>query len=321
MNNKDKYRLLCNTEESIPIFSRDWWLDTVCGEANWDVLLIEQKGRMQAALPFYIPYRGIISMPPYTQTMGPWFAPVSGNTKYTTELGRRQSLCKIFTKALQAYPHFLQNFNYEVTDWLPFYWAGYKQTTRYTYILKDISNTALLWENMSSNARGNIRKAQEKRKITVRKGISTEDFLKVYALTFKRQKISLPPQVETLKALISICRERGQGDLWGGYDEEGRLHAAVFVVWQKSSAWCIAAGGDPTLRNSGAHTLVLWEVIQYLKDICCQFDFEGSMIPGVEQFFREFGAIQTPFFTITKGKLSLLYRAWLKARRMIMKQI
>ena len=48
MSNKDKYRLLCNTEKNIPIFSHDWWLDTVCGERKWDVLLIEQKGRIQA---------------------------------------------------------------------------------------------------------------------------------------------------------------------------------------------------------------------------------------------------------------------------------
>ena len=45
MSNKDKYRLLCNTEKNIPIFSHDWWLDTVCGEKKWDVLLIEQKGK------------------------------------------------------------------------------------------------------------------------------------------------------------------------------------------------------------------------------------------------------------------------------------
>ena len=68
--------------------------------------------------------------------MGPWFTASSSDTKYTTELGRRQELCKQFTEELKRYPHFLQNFNYDITDWLPFYWAGYNQTTRYTYLLK-----------------------------------------------------------------------------------------------------------------------------------------------------------------------------------------
>ena len=110
MSNKDKYRLLCNTEKNIPIFSHDWWLDTVCGEKKWDVLLIEQKGRIQATLPLYIPHSDIVSMPSYTQTMGPWFAASSSDTKYTTELGRRQELCKQFTEELKRYPHFLQNY-------------------------------------------------------------------------------------------------------------------------------------------------------------------------------------------------------------------
>ena len=35
----------------------------------------------------------------------------------------------------------MQNFHYGITDWLPFYWEGYRQTTRYTYMLKDIRNT------------------------------------------------------------------------------------------------------------------------------------------------------------------------------------
>ncbi|MCD7850930.1 MAG: hypothetical protein LUH63_15070 [Parabacteroides sp.] len=95
------------------------------------------------------------------------------------------------------------------------------------------------------------------------------------------------------------------------------MHAAVFIVWQESSAWYLAGGGDPALRESGAHSLILWECIRYVSQFTDVFDFEGSMIPGVERFFREFGAIQTPFFTITKGKLSLLNRVYLKMKRVI----
>lgn len=312
MANKDRYHLLCDTEESIPIFSRDWWLDIVCGTANWDVLLIEQKGQVQAALPFYFPAPGIISMPPFSQTMGPWFPPEPADAKYTRTLGKHQALCKEFTDTLKEYPHFLQNFNYRITDWLPFYWEGYKQTTRYTYLLNDIRNEKQLWENMSPNIRRNITKAREKHHITITKGISVDDFLKIQTLTFERQQLSAPKNCDTLKKIISVCRQRNQGDLWGAYDDKGSLHAVAFIAWQKSSAYYLAGGGDPALRSSGAHSLLLWECIRYAANYTSLFDFEGSMIPGVERFFREFGAIQTPFFTITKGNLSLLHKIWLK---------
>ena len=213
MSNKDKYRLLCNTEKNIPIFSHDWWLDTVCGEKKWDVLLIEQKGRIQATLPLYVPHSDIVSMPSYTQTMGPWFAASSSDTKYTTELGRRQELCKQFTEELKRYPHFLQNFNYDITDWLPFYWAGYNQTTRYTYLLKNIRDHQAVWENMSPNIRRNITKAQNKYHISVKKGIPLNEFLAVQTQTFDRQHVRIKEDTNVLKDLIATCRQRGHGEV------------------------------------------------------------------------------------------------------------
>lgn len=314
---KPQYRQLCQTEASIPIFSRDWWLDVVCGEKHWDVILIIDKDRILAAMPVYIPNRGNISMPSHTQTMGPWFAPETRDTKYTKALGKRQELCKKLIEQLRPYPHFLQNFNYRVTDWLPFYWEGFHQTTRYTYLLKNIKQQEILWENMSANIRRNITKAREKHHIKVKKGITTDDFLQVQAQTFERQKIKIKEDINKLKELITVCRNRGQGDLWGGFDEKGQLHAAIFVVWQEDSAYYLAGGGNPGLRDSGAHSLVLWESIRYVSRFTDTFDLEGSMIPGVERFFREFGAIQTPFFTISKGNLSLIHKAWFKLTGML----
>ena len=162
MTNKEKYQALCNREPSIPLFSRCWWLDTVCGKNHWDILLVEENGKITAAMPLYIPHRGVISMPQFTQTMGPWFATVSEDTKYTTRLSRRQDICKTFVDSLRIYTYFLQNFSYEVTDWLPFYWNGYSETTRYTYLLSQIKEESTILENMSPNIRRNISKARDK---------------------------------------------------------------------------------------------------------------------------------------------------------------
>jgi hypothetical protein len=307
---KERYRLLCKTENSIPVFSRDWWLDIVCGKDKWEVLLVEEKERIPAVMPLYLPVPNLVSMPAYTQTMGPWFAVEAEDTKYTTALGKRQIICKAFTEELKKHSSFLQNFSYHITDWLPFYWEGYKQTTRYTYLLKNIRKHELLLSNMSVNIRRNLTKAKDKEGIVVQKGIPVADFMRIHAQTFARQKKEVTStSAETLRRLIVACRERKQGDIWGGYDREGKLHAAAFIVWQESSAYYLAGGGDPAVRDSGAHSLVLWEAIRYVSQYTDLFDFEGSMLPGVERFFREFGGIQTPFFTISKGKPGLLDKA------------
>jgi lipid II:glycine glycyltransferase (peptidoglycan interpeptide bridge formation enzyme) len=142
------------------------------------------------------------------------------------------------------------------------------------------------------------------RRLAVRRGIPEEDFLRIHTLTFERQGIK-PPHTNCLKRLIALCRERNRGDLWGAYDEAGRLHAGAFIVWQESSAYYLAGGADPALRDPGAQALVLWEAIQAVSAYTGRFDFEGSMLPGVERFFRDFGAVQTPYFTISKGKIGL----------------
>jgi hypothetical protein len=47
--------------------------------------------------------------------------------------------------------------------------------------------------------------------------------------------------------------------------------------------------------------LLLWEGIQFAAAKKCTFDFEGSMIPNVENMFRSFGGKLTPYSKIYKG--------------------
>ena len=54
MDNREKYRNFCNKESSMPLFSKAWWLDSVCGENNWDVSLVEKGGNIFASMPYYI---------------------------------------------------------------------------------------------------------------------------------------------------------------------------------------------------------------------------------------------------------------------------
>lgn len=315
MRPQEEYRKLCQSEESIPLFSRDWWLDIVCGEKNWEArLLFSSNGEIMAAMPLYMPIRGTVIMPFYTQTMGPWLRESAADQKAVSQLTHRQMLLGKLANELKDIPTFLQHFHYTITDWLPFYWEGYRQTTRYTYLLDEIKNHERLWNEMATNLRRNILKAKEKHHIVIRRGVSAEELIRIQALSFERQQLT-PKGTAVLRQLIEESRKRGQGDVWGAYDSNGNLHAAVFVVWQASSAYYIAGGGDPTLRASGAHSWVMWKAIQEVSAYTNRFDFEGSMLQGVERFFREFGARQTPYFAIQKGKLSLYKRAFIKWKR------
>ena len=316
MTEKEKYGIFCNDESSIPIYSRGWWLDCVCGESNWDVLLCMKNGDIEAAMPYYTPFRGVISMPPYTQTMGVWFNPAFADKRYSHELFRKQTICEDLIMRLPAHDYFLQNFHPSFTDWLPFYWRGFRQMTRYTYVLPDVWNPDELWNGLSENIRRNIRKAKTKYQLTTRRNVPADIFLELNAHVYQRQGMK-PYHPEMLKKLIDLSRSRNQGDIWGAYDAENRLHAGAFVVWQENCAYYIAGGNDTESRKLGGLALAVWTAINDLSGQACSFDFEGSMIRGVEHFFREFGAVQKPYFAIEKGKWGLLKKIRMKFFRKV----
>jgi len=313
MTDKERYRELCANESSIPVYSRDWWLDCVCGENKWDVLLYQNEGAIEAAMPYYVPCKGIISMPPYTQTMGIWFNPAFEEAHYSRNIFRKQTICEDFIKRLPAYNYFLQNFHYSFTDWLPFYWNGFRQTTRYTYVLPDIENPDELWAGLGSGIYKDIQKAKKKFQLTIRRNVPTDLFLKINTQVYQRQNLK-PYHPEMLEKLINLSRSRNQGDIWGAYDKENHLHAASFVVWQESCAYIIASGIDEAYRKSYGKALSLWTAINDLSGQVRSFDFEGSMLRGVEQFFRKFGAQQMPYFVIEKGKMDLLKKIRMKIK-------
>ena len=53
MGSKQRYIELCKKEKTIPIYLRDFWLDAVCGEANWGVSLCERGSEVFGCHPYY----------------------------------------------------------------------------------------------------------------------------------------------------------------------------------------------------------------------------------------------------------------------------
>lgn len=311
MSHKETYRKLCQSEPSIPIFARDWWLDQVAGKDAWDVLIVEDAGQVIATMPYVLRKKiglSLISQPPLTQTLGPWIR--ESESGITRKLNREKDLLQALVGLLPEHDDFTQCWHYRYTNWLPFYWSGFEQTTLYTYILSDLSNVDQIWKNFQENIRRECRKASNRFSIQVKNDATLEDFLKLQSKTFARQNLPQPYSDAFLKRLDSACDARHCRKIFMAVDQENRHHAGVYLVWDEESAYYLMGGGDPDLRNSGATSLCMWHAIQFAATVSKRFDFEGSMIEPIERFFRAFGAQQTPYFLIkkTSSKLLKLYR-------------
>ncbi len=306
MTHKDKYRILCQSDDAPSLFLQDWWLDVTCGEDKWDVAVIEQNNEIIAALPYYFHTRykmTHLSQPSLTRNLGPWLK--QDNAKYTNQLGNQKKHFTTLINQLPSFAHFTQKFDPNITNWLPFYWHGFSQTTRYTYLLDDLSSLENIWDGFRENIRREIRKA-EKKNIIIEDNPNIDEFITLIEKTYTRQNRKLPFSKDFIKTLYNETQNRQCGKIFIGKDEAGHAHAGAFIVWDHNTAYYLIGGGDPDLRNSGATSLVLWNAIQFSAAVVDKFDFEGSMIDPIEKFFRSFGAKQVPYFQISKTNSRLL---------------
>lgn len=298
------------SEEQVcsPVFSQNWWLNAVAGKNNWNECRVEKDGKLVASLPYVVTNRmgfKYITQPKLTQTLGPWFSKPNPGTKYAQILAREKDLTEELIEQLPPFDLFHQNFTPEITNWLPWYWNGFKQTTRYTYRLNDLSDIDKLYNNLQRNIRGHIRKS-------IREGFevystdSIEKFIQLNEKTFKNQGIKRPYSKELILRLNSACVNQNARKIFMVRDSEGRIHAGIYIVFNKYAAYNLMIGSDPELRSSGAISLCMWEAIKFASTVTDKFDFEGSMIETIERFFRGFGAIQTPYYSVSKISSPLL---------------
>ncbi|WP_372630166.1 GNAT family N-acetyltransferase [Cohnella sp.] len=320
MNDKSKYRDLCKKEREIPLFSMDWWLDVTAGSDNWDVSIVERNHEIVASLPYYF-YKKIrfdvIHMPKLTPSMGVWIK-YPENQKYTTKLSYEKEIFKELIDNLPDFHLFYQHFHWTTTNWMPFHWEGFKQSTDYTYVIENTRDPGEIFAGFRENIRREIRKAEKRLIVTEEDDIHR--FYGIHCKTFDRQLMSTPYPVELVERLDEACRSRQCRKIWIARDQTGQAHSAVYVVWDAKTVYYLMGGADAQLRTSGASSLLLWEAIREASRQGKQFDFVGSMFEPIDRFFRGFGAVQKPYMQISKtnGKLmkwSLLVKEGIRLLR------
>ncbi|WP_163575252.1 GNAT family N-acetyltransferase [Halomonas faecis] len=302
----EHYRAHCEAEPSIPLFSQSWWLDAVAPGA-WSAVLAYRGAEIVGTLP-YVKRRKwgmtLLTQPKLTQTLGPWVK--STNKAYPKALAYEKDVLETLACGLPRHQYYAQNWHHCQKNWLPFYWLGFQQTTRYTYRLCGLDNEDALWKGLQQNIRGDIRKAKTRFMINVRPANNLDEFLTLNRATFQRQGRKLPYSKSLVARIDEMVSQRDAGDCLVAVDSDGKLHAGAYIVRSGDTAYYLMGGGDPDLRNSGATSLVLWEAICSQPESVKYFDFEGSMVEPIERFFRAFGARQTPYHLVTKTSSRLL---------------
>ena len=302
ITNKERYRDYCDENKHIPLFMQAWWLDAVCINESWDVILGKKNDQIIAIWVYHFVNKlgfKIIIQPQLTQTSGIWIDYPKGLSKneivyFDNEV--MKDLINQFQK--QRFSYYDQNFHHSITNWLPLYWNGFKQTTRYTYQILDISDPLKCFENFSYAKKKQIKKAQKN--ITINYDLSAESFYEQLEQNFKALGQNVYYQKDLFLKLFEVCQKRNQGCIISAHDEQMCFHAALFIVWDDNSTYNLISAINPAFRSSGASSLIVWEALQFSSNKSKIFDFEGSMNKNIEKSFRQFGTVQVPYFRIIK---------------------
>ncbi|WP_216726653.1 GNAT family N-acetyltransferase [Hymenobacter siberiensis] len=298
MSAKARYHDFCRTAPDVPVFGQPWYLDACAEGGTWDVVLAEDKGRVVAALPYFCKQKGpfrYVTMPPFVKWLGPYVLP-----EFRGRLPQEHELLKALLAQLPEFAAFKQNFYPTATNWLPFYWEQYRQTTFYTYRLHQLRNLKGVEAGLGTGIRRDIRLARQQ--VRVVHDLPLEEFYRVNLLSFTRQGLPAPYSAAQFRRLDAALAAADSRQLFFAVDAQGRVHSVAYLIWDATTAYFLLAGDDPALRASGAGVLLAWECIRYASEVLnlnC-FDFEGSMLPGVERIRVRFGAVQTPYFFVWK---------------------
>lgn len=294
------YRDHCKSEPTIPLFSQPWLLDTVA-PGSWGAVIEGQPGKeIIGTLPYVVRREfGLLisSGPALVPRLGPWVRSSGSHT--TKALSHEHHVLGALADNMPEFDHFAQNWNPEMSNWLPFYWRGYQQTTRYTYRI-ELTDSERMWWQMNGSARTEIRKAQDRHGLVAVADRPLEDLLRLNSQVFARQRMRTPYSDQYVRDLDAAFTANAGRLVLIVEDEDGRQHAGCYVVWDNQCAYYLLGGSDPSLRSSGAVYLALWEAIQYVSGRTRIFDFEGSMIQPIEHSFRSFGGAQVPYHSLRR---------------------
>lgn len=309
IRDKQQYASYIKTHKNLPIFNKPYWLDAVCGEKNWHVILVSDANKIVAAIPYYIKKKYIFeiaTIPKHTQRFSPCITYPEKIKTYSHKIDFEN---KVMAILLAAYPdkiYFQSNFHFDYENALPFYWSGYKVNYRHTYVIDDISSPEEVFKGFSNNRKRVIKKARKT--ITVKDNLREDEFYSFHKESLEQKGSIISYSLEHFRNIYNVCKKNKCGKIFYALDDSLNLHAALFIVWDHKAAYHLIPVVNPKFYKSQAVSLLVFNAIEFLRDKTLSYDFEGSMTINVEKAYREYGALPRPFFNISKSSSKLIKR-------------
>lgn len=244
-----------------------------------------------------------IKLPPYTPHCCLFFGSGSKNNaaRSTSLKELMNEVCNYLEKEKSALT--ILAFPSQVVDLQPFIWQKYKVVPNYTYRI-DLSPTIEeIQTHFDPKNRNAINKALKEEVELAYNSLSNEELYRFFKNHLKTAGANVYER--ELKGIFSEFSENANSFSVQAR-KKNQLLGTVFCVVDKNTCYYLLGGVDKNSGVAGINNVLVLKSIEKARELGCRvFDFEGSMLKGVEKFFRSFGGELVPYYTVNKASLPL----------------
>lgn len=278
------------------IYHEKWWLDIVTG-GQYECVEVITNGKRVGWLPYFMKNKfGLkFSVPPgMTHVLGPAIDAGGGDadaqaynrTAITRELIARLPPAAIYNYKCQR----------DVTDVIAFQQEKFATSVQFTQELAPKPADAI-WSGMRKKKRSQIRRAQEILKASTIN--DPELFWRFYEKNVSERGLPNHYKKDAVLACAEQCLLRQRGRIYAARDKDDRLTAAIWCIWDKTSAYYFMTSRSLDAHD-GAVSFLLWEAVQDAMQLGLVFDFDGISSNESVAFYAGFGGRLTPRYIVTR---------------------
>lgn len=300
---KEEYIRFCrDSDNDLPIFAQPWYLDVVCEKKDdWRVIIYKENGRIVAAFPFE--YKKT-KKGAYT-IKNPWQAPRLGiwidygNRKTNRERENLENnISQFVISNLPRYDDFSVAFDSRFSNWREFYNNGFRQETRYSYVVeKEVSLQQEYFPSISRHKRRDITRLDKELDVFVSNNV--DEFIDFLKKSYADRNRELEYPIERLRLLLNAVINKNRGRVYFAKDKNEVISAAHVVFFDKRRGYSMYGTFDPNRKTTARALLTYRAIIDCAKE-GLDYDFEGSMIPGVAEYNSSFNSKLEPYFFVSK---------------------
>lgn len=276
-------------------FLRLSWLASLPRDAV-EILLVVVSGRSYF-LPFgrrSLPFRvRMVSNPPFCA----WTDIVADSGAALSPEARVSVAHEVAKVAAQSWPNAVVRLRLwrDFPSWLGFHWSGYGARANVSYVLDDAASA---WGSVNSKLRNQIRKGAKSYECAPLLKSDLGDAVDLLLAHSVRKGFSY--RLSRLEFLRFLECNFAAGNLavFGARPPAGSLAAVALLGVGHNCNFYVAGGCDPEAEKLQVMSSLVWSLVEYTGVQGKSFDFEGSMLSGVEKFVRSFGGNQKVDTTI-----------------------